>query len=42
VNYSVDGVDRWRGIGVLIGYTVFYRIIFYVMLITRFNGQRKD
>jgi len=42
VNYSVDGVDRWRGIGVLIGYTVFYRIIFYIMLITRFNGQRKD
>ena len=29
------------GIGVLLGWTVFYRIIFYVVLVRSFNGQRK-
>ena len=40
--YSVEGVSRWRGVGVLIGWSIVYRLIFYLVLINNFNGRRKD
>ena len=39
--YSVDGISRWRGIGCLLGFAVFYRFCFYLILIRSYNGQRK-
>ena len=42
VMFSVNGISKWRGIGVLLGFSVFYRLIFYAILMTKFNGQRKQ
>ena len=42
IAYSVNNVSKWRGIGVLLGYSVFYRFIFYVVLMKYYNGRRKE
>lgn len=42
IAYSVNDVSKWRGIGVLLGYSVFYRFIFYVVLMKHYNGRRKE
>lgn len=39
--YSVDGLSKWQGLGILIAWFLFYRSIFYYRLITAFNGSRK-
>lgn len=39
--YSVDGVDRGTGIGVLWLFTIAFRCVFYYRLVTRFSGSRK-
>ena len=42
IRFSVNNVSKWRGVGVLLGFSIFYRIIFYIILMTRFNGRRKE
>jgi hypothetical protein len=39
--YSINDTNRWTGIGVLLGWVIFYRLIFYCRLVTTFNGSRK-
>lgn len=39
--YSVDGVNMGLGIGILWGWIIFYRLIFYYRLVTAFSGARK-
>jgi ATP-binding cassette, subfamily G (WHITE), member 2 len=39
--FSVNGMSKWQGLGILIAWTLFYRSIFYYRLITAFNGSRK-
>lgn len=39
--YSINDTNRWTGVGVLIGWIIFYRLIFYYRLVTAFNGSRK-
>jgi ATP-binding cassette subfamily G (WHITE) protein 2 len=38
---SVEGINKWRGVGILIAFTLFYRMCFYFVLITSYNGSRK-
>jgi hypothetical protein len=38
--YSVAGVNKFTGIGVLILFVIFFRVVFYYRLVTAFNGQR--
>jgi ABC-type multidrug transport system permease subunit len=42
IRFSVNNVSKWRGIGVLLGYSIFYRFIFYVVLVKYYNGRRKE
>jgi ABC-type multidrug transport system permease subunit len=42
MRFSMDNISKWRGIGVLLGYVVFYRLAFYFMLMKFYNGRRKD
>lgn len=39
--YSIDGVDRGTGVGVLWLFTIVFRCVFYYRLVTRFSGSRK-
>lgn len=39
--YSVNGVNVGLGIGVLWGWLIVFRLVFYYRLITAFNGSRK-
>lgn len=39
--YSVDGVNRGLGIGVLWGWIIVFRFIFYYRLVSAFSGSRK-
>lgn len=41
VRFSTAGVSKWRGVGVLIGFAVVYRIISYYLLIIFYNGRRR-
>jgi hypothetical protein len=41
-DYSMQGIDRGRGIGVLIAFTVFFRLFFWYRLVSAFNGSRKS
>jgi hypothetical protein len=40
VVFEVDGVSKWRGIGVLALFTVFYRIVFWLLLRSQHTGLR--
>ena len=40
-NLSENGVNRGTGIGVLWLFIVFFRVVFYYRLVTRFSGSRK-
>ena len=40
--FSMENISKWRGIGVLLGYVIFYRLAFYLMLMKYYNGRRKD
>ena len=42
IRFSVNNVSKWRGIGVLLGYSIFYRFIFYIVLVKYYNGRRKE
>ena len=42
IMFSVNDMSKWRGIGVLLGFSIFYRLLFYVILMTKFNGRRKN
>lgn len=42
INFSCDGINRWTGAGVLLGWALFYRLIFYYVLMKNFNGRRAD
>jgi hypothetical protein len=42
VRFSLEDISRWQGIGVLLGWAIFYRMIFYYVLLKNFNGRRKD
>lgn len=41
VRYSVDGINRGLGIGILWAFVLFFRIVFYYRLVSAFNGSRK-
>mmetsp|Transcript_34172 Transcript_34172/g.49668 ORF Transcript_34172/g.49668 Transcript_34172/m.49668 type:complete len:600 (+) Transcript_34172:44-1843(+) len=41
IRYSVNGVNRGLGIGILWGFIVVFRFVFYYRLTTAFNGSRK-
>ena len=41
VAFGVDDVSVWRGIGVLLGMSVFYRFLFYIALRVKHTGARK-
>lgn len=40
--YGVYGINKWRGVGILICWSIVYRVLFYVVLITKFDGRRKE
>ena len=40
--YSLENVSKWRGIGVMLGYSLCYRFVLYVLLVKYYNGRRKD
>ena len=40
--FSVQNISKWRGIGVLLGMVVFFRLIFYAKLMRSFNGRRRE
>jgi ABC-type multidrug transport system permease subunit len=42
IRFSLQDISRWQGIGVLLGWAIFYRMIFYYVLLKNFNGRRKD
>lgn len=42
IMFSVNDISKWRGVGVLLGFSIFYRLIFYYVLMTKFNGRRKE
>lgn len=39
--FGVSNTNRWTGLGILFGWVIFYRLVFYYRLITAFNGSRK-
>ena len=39
--FGITNDNRWTGVGVLLGWVIFYRAIFYYRLVTAFNGSRK-
>lgn len=39
--YSVEGVNKGTGVGVLWLFIIFFRLVFYYRLLTVFNGSRK-
>ena len=40
-SYSVEGINRGQGIGILWAWIIFYRLLFYFRLVTAFTGSRK-
>ena len=40
--FSMQNISKWRGIGVLLGFVVFFRLIFYAILMKSFNGRRRE
>lgn len=42
MSYSVDGVSKWRGIGVLLAFSLCCRFLIYKLLVKYHNGRRKD
>mmetsp|Transcript_9178 Transcript_9178/g.8199 ORF Transcript_9178/g.8199 Transcript_9178/m.8199 type:complete len:606 (+) Transcript_9178:83-1900(+) len=39
--YGVVGDNKWTGFGILLGWIIFFRFIFYYRLVSAFNGSRK-
>jgi hypothetical protein len=39
--YSLVGVNKGTGVGVMWLFTIFFRLVFWHRLVTRFNGSRK-
>jgi len=39
--YSLVGVNKGTGVGVMWLFTIFFRLVFWYRLVTRFNGSRK-
>jgi len=39
--YSLVGVNKGTGVGVLWLFSIFFRLVFWYRLVTRFNGSRK-
>lgn len=40
--YGVKGVNKWTGIGVLIAFIIFFRVVFYFAFVATYNGKRKS
>ena len=41
VRFSTAGISKWRGVGVLIAFSIVYRVISYIILIIYYNGRRR-
>lgn len=41
IHYAINGINRGLGIGILWGFVLFFRLVFYYRLTTAFNGSRK-
>jgi ABC-type multidrug transport system permease subunit len=39
---SMESISRWRGVGVLLGFALLYRLAFYAALIRYHNGRRTE
>lgn len=39
--YSLVGINKGTGVGVMWLFTIFFRLVFWYRLVTRFNGSRK-
>ena len=39
---SMENISRWRGVGVLLGFALLYRLAFYAALIRYHNGRRTE
>lgn len=40
--YGVEDVNKWTGLGVLLAFIVFFRVVFYYTFTTKYNGKRKS